>query len=313
MREGDYLDECGGAHAGDALALRQREGSADVVYGRARRDDEGRLWLQYWFFYYYDDKGLLAGAARGRLGDGAAAARCGAGPEAATFARHAGGERLSWDEVELADSGEGPVLVVYPARGSHASLPRAGSFEAPVVPDHNDGLGPRVRPTLTTIADDGPGWVLWPGRWGATRRREFFEADSPRGPREHPQWWDPAELHREARPPGRKVERGRRIGPSAAGGRRRGSRCGGRGSWRWSPIASGSRGRERRRRASSPLRSTPAKVPAQRTRCRSKERGPSPCRCRASASGRGAGGVVSDRGVAGATVAVLFGRWERAG
>jgi hypothetical protein len=42
--------------------------------------------------------------------------------------------------------------------------------------------------------------VLWPGRWGATRRREYFEGDSPRGPREHPCWWDPSELHREGRP-----------------------------------------------------------------------------------------------------------------
>jgi hypothetical protein len=181
--------------------VRRREGNADVVYGHGRRDGEGRLWLQYWFFYYYDDRGLLGleqhegdwEMVQLRLGEAMA-------PEAATFARHHGAERLSWDEVVLADGGEGPALVVHPARGSHASLPRPGSFEAPVVPDHNDGLGPRLWPALVTIADDGPGWVLWPGRWGATRRREFFEADSPRGPREQPHWWEPAELHREARP-----------------------------------------------------------------------------------------------------------------
>ncbi|HEX4669544.1 MAG TPA: hypothetical protein VH275_06175 [Solirubrobacterales bacterium] len=203
VRAGDYLDECGGSHAGDALAVRKLPGHADVVYGRGRQDGEGRLWLQYWFFYYFDDKGLLGleqhegdwEMVQLRLGEGMA-------PDAATFARHAGAERLSWEEVELVDSGEGPALVVHPARGSHASLPRAGSFEAPLVPDHNDGLGPRLRPELAAIADDGPAWVLWPGRWGSTRRREFFEADSPRGPREQPQWWDPAELHREAWPSG---------------------------------------------------------------------------------------------------------------
>ncbi|HYJ21125.1 MAG TPA: hypothetical protein VEW07_03770 [Solirubrobacterales bacterium] len=219
VREGDYLDECGGSHAADALVLRRQEGHADVVYGRARHDREGRLWLQYWFFYYYDDKGLLG--LEQREGDWEMVQlRLGADltPEAATFARHAGAERLSWDEVELADSGEGPALVVYPARGSHAPLPRAGSFEAPVVPDHNDGLGPLLRPALRAIDDDGPGWVLWPGRWGATRRREFFEADSPRGPREHPQWWDPAELHREARPPARGVEGNSAYLPVGHGG-----------------------------------------------------------------------------------------------
>ena len=200
-REGDYIEECGGSRAADALAMRRREGHADVVYGHARHDREGRLWLQYWFFYYYDDKGLLGIEQREGdwemvqllLGEDRA-------PVEATFAQHAGAERLSWDQVELAADGDGSVLVVYPGRGSHAPLPRAGSFEAPAVPDHNDGLGVRVRPRLAAIADDGPGWVLWPGRWGSTRRREFFEADSPRGPRQQPQWWDPAELHREARP-----------------------------------------------------------------------------------------------------------------
>lgn len=199
-RHDDYLDECGASYAADALAMRRGEGRADVVYGRARHDRQGRLWLQYWLFFYYDDRGLLGleqhegdwELVQIRL-DAAFA------PEAATFARH-GGERLSWDQVEVAESGEGPALVVYPARGSHAPLPRAGSFDAAVVPDHNDGLGPRLRPALAVIADDGPGWVQWPGRWGSTRRREFFEADSPRGPREQPHWWDPAELHREARP-----------------------------------------------------------------------------------------------------------------
>lgn len=200
--EGDYLDECGGSHAGDALAIRERApGYADVVYGRGRHDRDGALWLQYWFFYYYEDKGLLGLERREgdwemvqlRLGDGGA-------PEAATFVRHGGATRLRWDQVELALTDEGQAPVVYPARGSHASLPRAGTYPAPSVPDHNDGLGPRLRPRLIAIGDEGPDWVRWPGRWGSTRRREYFEADSPRGPRRHPQWWDPAELHGEAAP-----------------------------------------------------------------------------------------------------------------
>ncbi len=58
VRGGDYVEECGGFRAADARAMR-RQGRGDVAYGHARRDGEGRLWLQYWFFYYYDDKGLL--------------------------------------------------------------------------------------------------------------------------------------------------------------------------------------------------------------------------------------------------------------
>jgi hypothetical protein len=201
-RPDDYLDECGGSHVADAIALRgRRRELADVVYGRGRRDGDGRLWLQYWFFYYWDDRaGLGIQRHEGdwemvqvRLGlDGF--------PEAATFARHGGAVALDWEQVELAATGGEGSLVVYPARGCHASLPRPGSHPALLLPDHNDGLGPQVRPRLEPIGDDGPGWVLWPGRWGSTRRREHFEADSPRGPREQAQWWDPADLHAEATP-----------------------------------------------------------------------------------------------------------------
>jgi hypothetical protein len=202
-RSGDYLDESGGAHLEDALAIRARDPAAyaDVVYGHARHDRVGGLWLQYWFFYYYEDRGLL-GLERREGGWEMVQLRLGAdgAPEAATFAQHRGGERLRWDQVELALTEDGQAPVVYPARGSHAPLPRPGSYPAPLVADHNDGLGPRVRPRLQPIADDGPGWVLWPGRWGSTRRRERFEAESPRGPRRQPQWWDPAGFHEEAGP-----------------------------------------------------------------------------------------------------------------
>jgi hypothetical protein len=197
--EDDYLDESGGAHAEDALAMRRRQDCADVVYGRACLDAEGRTWLQYWLFYYFNDKGFLkVGLHEGdwemvqlRLGEDGA-------PEAATYAQHSGGVRAGWDELELRVGGEAPV--VFCARGSHASLLSAGTQAAPVVPDHNDGLGPAVRPRLVTIGEDEPGWAAWPGRWGSTRRREAFEGDSPRGPARQPQWWDPAGFHREARP-----------------------------------------------------------------------------------------------------------------
>lgn len=200
-RRGDYLDECGGSHAADALAMREANGGTDVVYGRARRDEGGALWLQYWLFFYFDDRGLLG--LEQREGDWEVFQirldRDGR-PDAATFARHSGAERLDWSQVRLAESEDGPVATVHPARGSHAPLPHPGTFTAPVVPDHNDGRGPRVRPRLVPIGDDGPAWVLWPGRWGATRRREYFEGESPRGPREQPCWWDPSELHWEGRP-----------------------------------------------------------------------------------------------------------------
>ncbi|HYC82847.1 MAG TPA: patatin-like phospholipase family protein [Solirubrobacterales bacterium] len=198
---GDYLDECGGSLAADALALRADPALADVVYGRARRGAAGTLWLQYWLFFYFADRGHLG--IEQHEGDWQLV-QIGLGKEAeprvATLARAGGALRLAWEQVETAAGEDGPVAVVYPARGSHTPLPRAGTFAAPVVPDHNDGGGALVRPRLEPIGDDGPGWVRWPGRWGATRRREYFEAESPRGPGLRPEWWDPGELEREAEP-----------------------------------------------------------------------------------------------------------------
>jgi hypothetical protein len=201
VERGDHLDECGGSLAADSRELRRDPSLADLAYGRARRGAGGALWLQYWLFFYFADRGHLGIEQHegdwqmlqlrlGREGE----------PVAMTLAREGAALRLGWEEVETAASDDGPVAIVYPARGSHAPLPRPGTFAAAVVPDHSDGGGPLVRPRLEPIGDDGPGWVHWPGRWGATRRREHFEADSPRGPVRWPHWWDPAELDREARP-----------------------------------------------------------------------------------------------------------------
>jgi hypothetical protein len=195
-REDDYLDEAGGSHAGDALAARREE----VVYGRAAWSG-GWLWLQYWLFYYYNDKGFLKigrhegdwEAVQLRLGEDGR-------PDAVTYGRHSGGERASWEETERRHGEEGEAPIVYCARGSHAALLRPGTWPAPVVPDHNDGLGPGSRPRLVEIGEELPGWLRWPGRWGSTRRREAFEGDSPRGPAQQPQWRRPAEFHEKARP-----------------------------------------------------------------------------------------------------------------
>jgi hypothetical protein len=197
VRDDDYIDESGGAHADDALAMRRRKDCADVVYGRACSDAEGGIWLQYWLFYYFNDKGFLkVGLHEGDWEMVQLRLDADGSPQAGTFAQHSHGVRVEWGDLER--RGEAPVI--YCARGSHASLLRPGTQAAPVVPDHNDGLGPAVRPRLVVIGENDPGWASWPGRWGSTRRREAFEGDSPRGPAQQPQWWDPGGFHDEARP-----------------------------------------------------------------------------------------------------------------
>ena len=198
-RVDDYLDAAGGSHAGDAVAARGK-GREEIVYGHAAWSG-GRLWLQYWLFYYYNDKGFLE--AGRHEGDWEAVQLClgeDGAPDAVTYGRHAGGERASWAEVERQPTAGGEAPVVYCARGSHAALLGPGTHPAPVVPDHNDGLGPRSRPRLIAIGEELPGWVRWPGRWGSTRRREAFEGNSPHGPAQQPRWSRPAEFHEEARP-----------------------------------------------------------------------------------------------------------------
>jgi hypothetical protein len=195
----DYIDAVGKDYVEASREMHTRPGYADQVYGYAATDTKGSLWLQYWFFYYYNDKAFLGfGLHEGdwemiqlRIG---ASGR----PNAATYAQHSHGERAAWKDVER--KGGAPVL--YSARGSHAAYFRPGVYtQAPLVPDQNDAGGPLVRPRLNLIEDKKPAWVAWPGRWGSSRALiSPIGSDSPDGPRFHGSWQDPLEFHEEAKP-----------------------------------------------------------------------------------------------------------------
>jgi Vacuolar protein sorting-associated protein 62 len=193
-KRSDFLDEAGRRYVEDARRLHAEPRYADRIYGHAVRDAAGNTWLQYYFFYYYNDKSFLGiGLHEGdwemiqlRLGaDGV--------PDAATFAQHDTGQALAWSEVELRNSPDGKVPVVYVGRGSHASFPTKGEHW-PLLPlpqpDYADGKGPRIRPALDLISDSGPSWALWPGKWGSSDA-------SPRGPSTKKQWHQPAAFHQD--------------------------------------------------------------------------------------------------------------------
>jgi hypothetical protein len=192
VRQADLIDAVGQDYVADARRMHADPRYADVCYGSAARDRDGALWLQYWFFYYYNDKTYFGyGAHEGdwemiqlRLGADTV-------PTAATYAQHSSGQALSWDELDRRNADGHPVPVVFVARGSQASFARAGTHELiwPVPPDYADGRGPRVRPRLEIIGDTAPGWASWPGLWGSS-------GTSPRGPATKRQWTDPGGFHR---------------------------------------------------------------------------------------------------------------------
>ena len=102
----DFMDAAGRRYVEDARGLHGDPRLADRTYGHVVHDANGLTWLQYWFFYYYNDKNFLGiGLHEGdwemiqiRLGrDG--------NPSTATFAQHREGEALEWSESRAAPLG----------------------------------------------------------------------------------------------------------------------------------------------------------------------------------------------------------------
>jgi hypothetical protein len=201
-QRGDYLDATGRDYVADARRMHAQPQYRNQIYGHAVPDEQGRLWLQYWFFYYYNNKAFMGiGLHEGDWELMQVRLDRQSKPNVLTYSQHREGARASWADVQRATTPDGPAPVVYPARGSHACYFRPGIHkEAPVVPDYNDAKGPRIRPDVVVISDNSPRWVRWPGRWGSTPRRNFLESDSPSGPLRHGQWRDPDKFHAAARP-----------------------------------------------------------------------------------------------------------------
>jgi hypothetical protein len=198
----DFLDATGRDYVADALRMHALPNYRNQIYGHAVTDAQGRLWLQYWFFYYYNNKAFMGiGVHEGDWEMMQIRLDPQNKPNVLTYSQHREGARASWANVDRVTTPDGPVPVVYCARGSHACYFRPGVHkEAPVVPDYNDARGPRIRPNVVVVSDNAPAWSRWPGKWGSTPRRNFLESDSPRGPSQHWQWREPARFHAAARP-----------------------------------------------------------------------------------------------------------------
>ncbi len=185
-----------------ARALHSQPQYANRVYGHWATGTDGRVWLAYWFFYFYNDYNLVGPLIKAGLHEGdwemiqLRLDPTGAIPDLAVYAQHKHAGQRPWNAVERV--GDQPV--VYPARGSHASYFSAGVHWTGAWFDVADGGRPGPPLTLQTISDS-PGvddWASWPGRWGGTEPPPDdpnpLDDSSPRGPGGHPQYRNPDAL-----------------------------------------------------------------------------------------------------------------------
>ncbi len=200
---GDVIASPGGAYRAKAEQFQDDPRYAGRVYGRAQAGSDGRVWLQYRWFYFFNDYRLLrqrlaVGVHEGdwemiqlRLDD------AGSTPDLALYTHHRSAQKRIWEAVERI--GEQPV--VYVARGSHGCYFTPGTRWTGAWFDHADGRVDRGSQTLEVV-DDGAAheWIRWPGAWGGTspRRGPLGKLDgrSPAGPGAgvHIRWRDPAIL-----------------------------------------------------------------------------------------------------------------------
>ena len=213
--EGFYLDFPGDALAPGCIYERDvRRYTRDLeptVYAHVATQDDapGRLALQYWFFWYYNDwnnkhEGDWEGIQLLFEADTVEEALA-SEPISVGYAQHEGGERADWDDGKLERQGARPV--VYPSVGSHASyfssalyLGRSGSEGFGC--DTTDGPSREVDPAVVVLPDqvDDPSdplaWLGFEGRWGERRSGPF---NGPTGPMDKERWTEPVDWHDQLR------------------------------------------------------------------------------------------------------------------
>jgi hypothetical protein len=176
-----------GFYEGDAQEMEGRSNYPYKVYARPAFGSDGKLWLQYWVFYYFnpDPASPLGDVHEGdweMIQVGLNADRT---PEDAVYAQHDSGQKCAWPSVERA--GDSPV--VYVGEHSHASYFGPDRIPAAYLYDHADGGGGGLfAGEVRQIGSNDPPWMAWNGHWGDSGK-------SPQGPQYQPpenRWRDPS-------------------------------------------------------------------------------------------------------------------------
>jgi hypothetical protein len=206
------------------------EGQAPVVYAHAATEPSfpGKLALQYWFFYVFNDWNNL------HEGDwemvqlvfdaSTPAQALQRSPVAIGYSQHEGAERAAWEDGKL-ERVDGTHPVVHPAAGSHANffgeaLYLGSSAEEGVGCDDTRGPTFDVHPIVKTIPNDPSEahgafpWIAFEGRWGELRPAFF---NGPTGPNLKTQWSEPISWSHDWRDRSYTVPVGSAFGPAATG------------------------------------------------------------------------------------------------
>ena len=205
-------------------------GHEPAVYAHVASDPAhpGKLALQYWLFYVFNDWNNL------HEGDwemiqlvfdvSTPAEALERQPVEAGYSQHEGAERAAWTDDKL-ERVDGTHPVVHPAAGSHAnffgeSLYLGSSAEQGVGCDDTRGPTFDVRPVVHTIPSDPSQaraeypWIAFEGRWGELQPAFF---NGPTGPNLKTQWTEPIRWSEGWRSRSYTVPAGSAFGPEATG------------------------------------------------------------------------------------------------
>jgi hypothetical protein len=205
-------------------------GSRPVAYAHVATEAgfPGKLALQYWFFYVFNDWNNLHEGDWEMiqlLFDASSVAQAlRREPVEVGFSQHEGAERAAWGDDKLERVGT-THPVVHPAAGSHANFYGEGlylgsSAEEGVGCDDTRGPTFDVRPIVQTIPADPTAartefpWIGFTGRWGELRPAFF---NGPTGPNLKTQWTAPISWSEGWRPRTYTVPGGTLFGPGATG------------------------------------------------------------------------------------------------
>jgi hypothetical protein len=193
-----------------ANRIGQRRNPTVYAHVATEPSHPGKLALQYWLFYAYNDWNNLhegdwemiqlvfdAGDARAALPSQ---------PVEIGYSQHEGAERADWSDEKLDLVGGRPV--VYPAAGSHANfyddaLYVGSSGEQGVGCDDTRGPHLELDPAVRTIPSDPAAarkafpWISYEGRWGELQDAFF---NGPTGPNLKRQWTEPISWSERWRP-----------------------------------------------------------------------------------------------------------------